>query len=163
VTIAWRRNSDPYGALVFLARQPFVDTGRVAAVGFSQGGWVALSVAEARSFDQFLLPSNLRFRAAVAFYPPCRIAGLLPGIPTLILIGAVDNWTPSEDCSRKVVSWGTEGAPIEQVVYPATHHGFYYPHLQPGRMLFGHWVEYNGDAAGNASVRMRQFLNHHLN
>jgi dienelactone hydrolase len=104
--IARRRTADAYGALAFLARQPFVDTRRVAAVGFSQGGWITLSVAETCSFEPFVLPSNLRFRAAVAFYPPCRVAGLRPGIPTLILIGAVDDWTPSEDCSRTVVRWG---------------------------------------------------------
>ena len=168
-----RRMSDAYGALAFLARQSFVDIRRVAAVGFSQGGSVTLLVAETRSFESFvapsdlapsdLVPSDLRFRAAVAFYPPCGPGGLRPGIPTLILIGAVDDWTPSEDCSRKVASWGAEGPPIELVVYPRTHHGFYYPHLQPGRTLFGHWVEHNADAADDASVRMRQFLNRHLN
>jgi hypothetical protein len=36
-----RRTSDAYGALVFLARQTFVDPQRVAVIGFSQGGWVA--------------------------------------------------------------------------------------------------------------------------
>ena len=163
MAIALRRMSDAYGALAFLARQSFVDIRRVAAVGLSHGGWVTLAVAQARSFESFVVPSELRFHAAVAFYPPCSAAGLRPGIPTLILIGAVDDWTPSEDCARKVVSWGTEGPPIEQVVYPGTHHGFYNPHFQPGRTLFGHWVEYNGDAADDASVRMRQFLNHHLN
>jgi dienelactone hydrolase len=163
MTIALRRVSDAYGALAFLARQSFVDVRRVAAVGFSQGGWVALSVAEPRSFESFVVPSELRFRAAVAFYPLCSAAGLRPGIPTLILIGAVDDWTPSEDCARKVISWGTDGPPIEQVVYPGTHHGFYNPHFQPGRTLFGHLVEYNSDAADDASVRMRQFLNRHLN
>jgi dienelactone hydrolase len=49
---------------------------------------------------------------------------LRPEIPTLILIGAADDWTPAEHCSRKVVGWGTEGPPIEHVVYPGTHHGF---------------------------------------
>jgi len=161
--IALRRMSDAYGALAFLARQSFVDIRRVAAVGFSQGGWVTLLVAQPRSFEWFVVASDLRFRAAVAFYPLCKGAGLRPGIPTLILIGAVDEWTPSEDCSLKLVSWGAEGPPIEQVVYPGTHHGFYYPHLQPGTKLFGHRMEYNGDAAANASDRMRQFLNRHLN
>jgi len=41
------RRPDAYGALLFLARQTFVDPHRVAAVGFSAGAWVTLSVAEA--------------------------------------------------------------------------------------------------------------------
>ena len=146
--IARKRMADAYGALAFLAHQPSVDTLRVAAVGFSQGGWISLSVAVPRSFEAFVLPSNLRFRAAVAFYPPCRAAGLRPGIPALILIGAMDDWTPSEDCSRTVVRWGTEGPPIKQVVYPGTYHGFYNPHLQPGGTLFGHWVEVQRRSSG---------------
>jgi dienelactone hydrolase len=161
VGIFSKRTTDAYGALAFLARQPFVDTRRVAAVGFSQGAGITLSLAATRSFEP-LLPSNLRFRAAVALYPPCRVA-MRPEIPTLILIGALDDWTPSEDCSRRVSDWGTEGLPIEHVVYPGTHHSFYYPHLQPGRKLLGHWVEYNEEAATDASRRMREFLNRHLN
>jgi dienelactone hydrolase len=155
------RRQDAYGALVFLARQTFVDPRRVAAVGFSAGGWVTLSVAEPNSFELFVPQSNLRFRAAVAFNPPCK--GARPGIPTLILIGAVDDWTPAADCSNRIASWGNAGPPIELVVYPGAHHGFYYPHLQPGRTLFGHWVEYNGEAADNASHRLHQFLDRHLN
>jgi dienelactone hydrolase len=57
----FRRRPDAY--LVFLAHQTFVDPHRVAAVGFSAGGWVTLSVAEPNSFELFDLPSNLRFRA----------------------------------------------------------------------------------------------------
>ena len=41
----FRRRPDAYGALVFLGRQSFVDPHRVAAVGFSSGAWVTLSVA----------------------------------------------------------------------------------------------------------------------
>jgi poly(3-hydroxybutyrate) depolymerase len=61
--IAGMRRSDAYGALAFLARQTFVDPQRVAAIGFSQGGWVTLLVAEANSFELFVRPSNLVFRA----------------------------------------------------------------------------------------------------
>jgi dienelactone hydrolase len=125
-----RRRPDAYGALVFLARQTF-DPQRVAAVGFSAGGWVTLSVAETNSFELFVPPSNLRFRAAAAFNPPCGKAAARPGIPTLIFIGALDDWTPAADCSKRIASWGNDGPPIERVVYPGAHHGFYYPHLQP--------------------------------
>src|SRR5205823_9706095 len=76
-----RRRPDAYGALVFLPRQTLVDPQRVAVVGFSAGAWVTLSVAETNSFEQFVPEGNLRFRAAVAFYPPCKQAVGRPGIP----------------------------------------------------------------------------------
>ena len=158
-----RRRPDAYGALVFLARQTFVDPQRVAAVGFSAGAWVTLSVAETNAFELFVPPSNLRFRVAAAFYPPCKQAGARPGIPTLIFIGALDDWTPAADCSNRVASWGDDGPPVELVVHPGAYHGFYYPHLQPGTTLFGHWLEYNGEAADSASRRLYQFLDRHLN
>jgi dienelactone hydrolase len=60
------RRPDAYGALVFLGRQTFVNPHRVAAVGFSSGARVTLSVAEPNSFEPFVPPSNLRFRAAAA-------------------------------------------------------------------------------------------------
>jgi dienelactone hydrolase len=57
----------------------------------------------------------------------------------------------------------TDGVPIEQVVYPGVHHSFYYPEFQPGRTIFGHWLEYNEEAATDATRRMREFLERHLN
>src|SRR5262249_36285039 len=158
-----KRRRDAYGALVFLAHQTFVNPRRVAAVGFSAGAWVTLSVAEPNSFELFVPPSNLRFRAAAGFYPPCQQAGARSGIPTLIFIGALDDWTPAADCSNKVAAWGNDGPPIELVVYPGAHHSFYYPQLQPGRTMLGHWLEYNGEAADNGSYRLHQFLDRHLN
>ena len=158
-----RRRPDAYGALAFLARQTFVDPQRVAVVGFSAGAWVTLSVVETNSFEQFIPEGNLRFRAAAAFYPPCKQAMARPGIPTLIFIGAVDDWTPAADCADKVASWGNDGPPIELVVYPGAYHGFYYRHLQPGTTMFDHWLEYNGEAADDASHRLQQFLDRHLN
>jgi dienelactone hydrolase len=157
------RRPDAYGALLFLARQTFVDPQRVAAVGFSSGAWLTLSVAEPNSFEPFLPSSNSRFRAAAAFNPPCIRAVARPEIPTLIFIGALDDWTPAADCSNKVASWGKDGPPVELVVYPGAHHGFYYPHLQPGTTMFGHWLEYNGEAADDATRRLHQFLDRHLN
>jgi dienelactone hydrolase len=84
-------------------------------------------------------------------------------IPTLILIGSLDEWTPAADCSEKVAAWGAGKMPIDLVVYPRVHHGFYYPELQPGRTMLGRWLEYNEEAATDASRRMREFLRRHLN
>jgi dienelactone hydrolase len=156
-----KRRPDPYGALAFLARQSFVDPHRVAAVGFSAGARVALFVAE-NSSEEFVPDGNLRFRAAAAFYPPCEQAVARPRIPTLIFIGALDDWTPAKDCSRRIAGWGNEGPPIELIVYPGAYHGFYYRYLEPGRTIFDHWLEYNGPAADDADRRLRQFLDRHL-
>ena len=84
------------------------------------------------------------------------------GNTTLIFTGALDAWTPAADCSNKIAGWGNDGPPIELVVYPGAHHSFYYPHLQPGTTMFGHWLEYNGEAADNARHRLHQFLDRHL-
>ena len=158
------RISDAIGGLMFLAGQPFVDSQRVAAIGFSKGGGTALSLSDGDSaFQLFDRPSNLKFRASVAFNPPCRSAGARPSTPTLILIGTIDEWTPAADCTEKVHVWGTDGAVIDLVVYPRVHHGFYYPELQPGRAILGRWLEYNEEAASDSSRRMREFLKRHLN
>jgi dienelactone hydrolase len=86
-----------------------------------------------------------------------------PGIPTLIFIGALDDWTPAADCSNKFAGWGNDGPTVELIVYPGTYHGFYYAYLRPGRTMFDHWLEYNGEAADNADLRLHRFLDHHLN
>jgi dienelactone hydrolase len=158
-----KRRPDAYAGLLYLAGKAFVDPQRVAVVGFSAGGRVSLYVAQSTSFETFIPASELRFRAAAAFYPPCKESWIgRPGIPTLIFIGALDDWTPAQNCSDKVASWGEGGPPIELVVYPGAYHGFYYKHLQPGTDMFGHWLEYNGEAADNADHRLHQFLDRHL-
>src|SRR5262249_30430643 len=124
----FKRRPDAYGALAYLAGQNFVDPQRVAVVGFSAGAWLTLSVAEPLTAGLFIVPDKLRFRAAVAFYPPCEAAAARPAIPTLIFIGALDDWTPAADCSSKVASWGNDGPPVELVIYPGVYHGFYYRH-----------------------------------
>jgi dienelactone hydrolase len=160
----FRRRPDAHGALDFLGTQTFVDPHRVAAVGFSAGARVALAVAEPNSVELFASPgSNLRFRAAAAFYPPCEAATARPAVPTIIFIGALDDWTPAADCTNKIAGWGSDGPPVELVVYPGTYHGFYYQYLQPGRTMFDHWLEYNGAAADDATHRLHRFLDLHLN
>src|SRR5262249_32107210 len=117
-----KRRPDVYGALVFLATQTFVDPKRVAVVGFSSGGWLTLSVAETNPFEIFPPASNRRSRAAAAFNPPCKAAATRPAIPALILVGALDDWTPPADCSHKIAGWGNDGPPVELVVYPGAYH-----------------------------------------
>ena len=156
------RTLDAYGALLFLARQPFVDAHRVAVAGASQGGMVTLSVAQARSIELFVNPSNFGFRAAIALYPGCGVVGARPSIPTLILVGELDDWTPASDCKRAMAHWGNTGAPIQLITYHGAHHAFDVEMFQPGTMMFGHWTEYNGKAAEDARRRIYAFLADYL-
>jgi dienelactone hydrolase len=158
----FKRTLDAYGALVFLARQPFVDPNRVAVAGASQGGMVTMSVAEERSSDRFANPSNLGFRVAVALYPGCGVVGTRPSMPTLILVGELDDWTPAKDCVQAVARWGSVGAPVQLVTYPEAHHAFDIQMLQPGTMMFGHRTEYNAEATADAHRRIRTFLADYL-
>ena len=154
----YTRTLDAYGALLFLARQSFVDTNRVAVAGASQGGMVTLSVAQAHSIELFVNPSNLGFRAAIALYPGCGVVGARPNIPTLILVGELDDWTPASDCERALAHWGIAGVPVQLVTYRGAHHAFDVEIFQPGRMMFGHWTEYNAKAAEDARRRIYAFL-----
>lgn len=151
------RIGDAYGALAFLAAQPFVDSKRIALLGFSQGAIAALSLVRARDFDLFENEAAHRFKAAVAFYPSCPDDGTMT-VPTLILIGELDDWTPAAGCTRMMTSRTGAGSPVRLMVYPGAHHAFDVMALQPGREMFGHRVEYNAAAAQQATGEVRRFL-----
>jgi dienelactone hydrolase len=156
------RELDAFGALSFLSRLAYVDRSRVAMLGFSMGGWIVLGAASARSFDLFVNPDGVKFKAAVAFYPVCSVIEGIMDIPTLILIGASDDWTPARDCERMMERRAGAGAPVDLVIYPGAHHGFDAPVLQPGIVVFGHRLEYNAEADGKARAATRGFLGQQL-
>ena len=142
--------ADAAAALVFLARQPFVDARRVAIVGFSQGGDVALAVAASP-------PSGARLRAAAAYYPPCaNRRGETLEVPTLILVGAADSVTPAEDC-RQFVAAQPPGA-ARLVVLPGAGHLFDDPASAGGRVVLGMRFAYDHAAATRAELELRRFL-----
>jgi dienelactone hydrolase len=65
----------------------------------------------------------------VAFYPNCTRAypggpDFRPYAPLLVLIGALDDWTPAVPCVAIVERARAAGAPIAIRVYPGAHHSF---------------------------------------
>jgi len=154
---------DAYRALAFLVQQPFVDPARVAALGFSQGGWLALASVERGVVER---SSPNKFRAAVAFYPPCRAIKGNMTVPTLIMVGDLDDWTPAQECRSLAEGsdgYGVsrqkgQGIPIKLVVYPDAYHAFDASSLKTPVELLGHHLEYNQAADDQAGISLREFL-----
>jgi dienelactone hydrolase len=155
--------TDAHRALNFLVRDPSVDPDRVAVLGFANGGRLALISAERGAIEQ---TSSNKFRAAVAFYPPCRGLKGDMTVPTLILIGERDDLNPAEACRDMVDGrddWGmsrqrSELAPVKLIVYPGAYHAFDAPNLKTPIQLQGHHLEFNQSATDQASEALREFL-----
>jgi dienelactone hydrolase len=159
--LALDRVADAYGGAAFLSRQQFVDTNRIAVLGFSAGGNAALSAVEQPNFDSYGEQNHAKFKAAIAYYPYCLHDGHFAA-STLILIGELDDWTPASACRQMMATRKNIGSPVALVTYPDAYHGFDMALLQPGRHYFGHWVEYNQTAAENALQKVQHFLSENL-
>jgi dienelactone hydrolase len=123
VSAATDRSRDAHAALAWLAARGDVDAGRVALIGWSNGGSAVLHAARAGAPGS--REGGPRFRAAVAFYPGCADlakAPYRPTVPVLIQAGGADDWTPARHCEA-VAAGAPEGA-VEIDVYPGAHHSF---------------------------------------
>lgn len=138
------RVMDGYGALNYLARLPFIDPDRIAVIGYSQGAGVALSAVTAGRSETLF---DRHFRAAIAYYPPCEISAGAVTVPTVILIGALDDWTTARDCQEMMARRTGEGASLRLVIYPGAYHAFNSIRLRDKpESSFGHHLEYNESA-----------------
>jgi dienelactone hydrolase len=152
--------SDAYGALAFLAGLVYVNSSRVAAVGFSQGADTALAIAASGRNSSFAIPGDLAFKAAAAFYPPCaNHADAELRLPTLILVGAQDSVTPAADCRQLAKR---QPGVVELVVYPGVGHGFDLPEFAGGRRVLGMQLKYDRETAEQSWLELRRFLTKRL-
>ncbi len=150
-----KRVRDAYGAKAYLSGLSWVDGNRIAVMGWSHGGWTTLHTLSEKGRDPF--------RAAIAFYPWCEVSLTDLNAPLLILAGDADDWTPSRRCASRMPSDPTTHE-VAMKVYPGAYHGF--DGTGADRMARGvtgfHRLQYNKEAAQDATVRVKDFLRKHL-
>jgi dienelactone hydrolase len=150
------RPGDAYGALDWLSTQSFVDASRVALMGASQGGSVVLF---ALSKDGVAQASAHRFAAGIAYYPVCAPNWAVVTAPVLVLVGALDDWTPAADCRAMGDMSHSGGASETVVVLPDAYHAFDGVSVRDHpREVFGHHLEYNEAATRAAHDAVNAFL-----
>jgi len=112
---------DAQAALRFLAGLEGVDARRIALIGFSKGGSVALLASDRRA----QLP-DAAFAALVPLYPGCTVQyrNPRPAAPMLFLIGEDDNYTGIKVCAAYIERLRAAGGQATLKTYPGAHHGF---------------------------------------
>ena len=102
VRVRRERLADAHAARRWLQSQSWVAADRISLLGWSSGANTTLWAVRPRAQVRDGKPD---FRSAVAFYPGCRRLrdqAWSARIPTLILIGTADDWTPASACQQMV-------------------------------------------------------------
>jgi len=159
------RVPDVLAALMYLRSRSDVDPSRIAMAGWSHGAGTVLMTMGAAPEE-----SEKGFRAAIAFYPGCSQVRLWKAkTPILMLLGEVDEWTPSRPCQRLSSQQQSAGFEVTEITYPGAHHGFDNPlrgaasrWVAEARGGRGATVRYNPAAAEDSVIQVEKFLAKHL-
>jgi dienelactone hydrolase len=118
------RVADIMASRQWLSQQPWVSQDRISLIGWANGASALLWAVRPQLVSHKVEPD---FRAAVAFYPDCRISsglGWSARVPTLLLIGASDDVSSPPACRQMVDGARGRSALARIVVYPGAAHDF---------------------------------------
>lgn len=122
-----QRVQDARAALSWLANQPQVDARRIGVMGWSNGATTTLNLLEQRRAHPEA--GDPPIAGAAVFYPGCgplaKRQAVLESAPLLMLLGALDDWTPPQPCAdfaRGLQAQG--GSDVTLHVYEGSYHGF---------------------------------------
>jgi dienelactone hydrolase len=115
---------DILAARQWLMLQPWAAHDRISLLGWANGASALLWAVRPQLSSRHIEPD---FRAAIAFYPDCRISsglGWSARVPTLVLIGAKDDVSSPPACRQMVDGAQGRSALARIVVYPSAYHDF---------------------------------------
>jgi dienelactone hydrolase len=118
------RVEDVVAARKWLLQQPWVARDRISLIGWANGASTLLWAVRPQIVTRSAEPD---FRAAIAFYPDCRISaglGWSARVPTLLLIGARDDVSSPPACRQMIDGARGRSALTRIVVYPDADHEF---------------------------------------
>lgn len=128
------RAHDIDATLTWLGQQSYVDPRRLAYMGYSYGGGVAMLRALSARADDSKSPGRpdaapSPARAVILVYPDCALAESLgPALtvrqPTLFAMAALDDWTPVSQCQAVIGRIGPGRDLVETRTYEGAHHSF---------------------------------------
>jgi dienelactone hydrolase len=125
VTVKVRAN-DLGAAITWLTSQAAVDPKTIAVLGRSHGAQTVIEALNHKQHQLFALP----LAAGIALYPGCtatvRDQNYVLDTALLILVGALDNWTPPEPCEKlyQRTRINQPDQTIQFESYPESYHGF---------------------------------------
>lgn len=123
---------DLYRSLSVLAAHPRVDPSRIAVMGFSRGGHVAL-YASMKRFQRMWNVGGIEPAAYIALYPSCFINYVsdsdVSDHPIRIFHGTSDDYVESGPCRSYVARTQLQGKDIKITEFTDTWHAFYFPNL----------------------------------
>ncbi len=156
------RLEDLKGALIYFRDHPRLDVTRAAVIGFSHGGNVAVKAAQPASGMALA-----GLRTAIAYYPACDRRGEPenPSIPILVFGAERDTWTPAIWCKDydmqiRNSTAGKQSVRAVFVFYPQALHAFDFD--APYRVVAGHAMAYDPEAARDSFERTRRWLDEFL-
>ncbi len=121
---------DVYRSLAVLAAHPRVDPSRIAVMGFSRGGQVAL-YASVKRFQKLWNTANVEPAAYLALYPQCTATFIgdseVSDHPIRIFHGIPDDYNEIAPCRGYYDRLKKTAKDVEMMEFPETQHAYDYP------------------------------------
>jgi len=148
-----RQGGDDAAAALKVAKTlPDIDPKKIFLMGFSSGATASLYATDPKAEGA----SDTEIAGVVAYYPLCD-ENRDAAVPTLILIGEMDDWTGPVAACQALQSKGN----YEVVVYPGATHAFSMPFDKPFDFA-GHHLAYDEATTMEAAQRAEAFIDAHM-